>query len=76
MSPHDLRNIAHVISNAIEIIRQAGGDDPMIVGSIRVIDRQLKELLRLADELGEKVIPCVEPLAACTGAFRLLHSRH
>ena len=51
MLAHELRNPLAPILNAIHILQQAGADPKRIAWCCNIIDRQLKHLIRLVDDL-------------------------
>src|SRR5262245_38664794 len=51
MLSHELRNPLAPIGNAVEIIRRLGGHDAKLMWANDIIDRQLRQLSRLVDEL-------------------------
>lgn len=48
---HDLRDRATALSNALQVVRLVAGDDPAVVTALRLAERQLPELTRLATRL-------------------------
>jgi len=51
MLSHELRNPLAPITNALEVLRRCGADEPQLVSSRDVIDRQVHVLGRLIDDL-------------------------
>ena len=51
MLAHELRNPLAPISNAVEMINLTVGDDPMLCFAQQTLDRQVKHMVRLVDDL-------------------------
>ena len=51
MLSHELRNPLAPIGNAVEILRRLGGHDAKLMWANDIVDRQLRQLSRLVDEL-------------------------
>jgi signal transduction histidine kinase/DNA-binding response OmpR family regulator len=51
MLAHELRNPLAPIRNAVEVLRRAGLDDPLLVQTRDMIDRQVSHMARLVDDL-------------------------
>ncbi len=51
MLSHELRNPLAPIGNAVEIIRRIGGSEPRLGWAADIVERQVKQLKRLVDEL-------------------------
>jgi signal transduction histidine kinase len=51
MLGHELRNPLAPIRNAVQILRQGGGDASLVVMARDMIDRQVSHLVRLVDDL-------------------------
>jgi len=51
MLGHELRNPLAPIRNAVQILRQGGGDASLVVVARDMIDRQVSHLVRLVDDL-------------------------
>jgi signal transduction histidine kinase len=69
---HELRNPLAPMSNAIEVLQRAGPRDPMLVQMRDVIDRQVRHMTRLVDDLLDvsritrgKINLRFEPLDVC-----------
>jgi PAS domain S-box-containing protein len=51
MLGHELRNPLAPVLNAVQIIQQEGGDRPAVKQAAAMIDRQLRRIVRLVDDL-------------------------
>ncbi len=49
---HDLRNVVAPIRNAVQLLRLRGGTDPDLAPVTDIIDRQVDEIVRILDALG------------------------
>jgi len=49
---HDLRNAVAPIRNAVQLLRFRGDSDPDLASVTDMIDRQVKEIVRILDALG------------------------
>jgi PAS domain S-box-containing protein len=47
---HELRNPLAPVRNALQVIRQEGGDRPMVKHAAEMIDRQLRRIVRRVDD--------------------------
>jgi PAS domain S-box-containing protein len=48
---HELRNPLAVLSNGLQLLKLAGKDPATVAGSATLMERQLKQMLRLVDDL-------------------------
>ena len=51
MLGHELRNPLAPIRNAVQILRQSGVEDPLVVRAREMIDRQVSHMARMVDDL-------------------------
>ena len=51
MLAHELRNPLAPIANAVEVVRRSGGDGEQIDQASAMLDRQVRQLVRLVDDL-------------------------
>lgn len=51
MLGHELRNPLAPIRNAVEVFRMRGGEDPTLLRAVKATERQVRQMVRLVDDL-------------------------
>ncbi|HYV39278.1 MAG TPA: response regulator [Gemmataceae bacterium] len=61
MLAHEIRNPLAAVVNGVQILRQVGTTGPLAEQTLDLIDRQLKRVVQLMDELPNQVATAVAP---------------
>ena len=48
---HDIRDVGTALANALQVVRLVAGDDTRVTQALRLAERQVPALARLADRL-------------------------